>query len=148
MTDADIRALLSDPMKLSPCTRLLGFELMDLSIEDGTADMAFTSTPDMTNPLGTLQGGLVAAMLDDAMGVAARAHRRFEIVVPTLSLNVVFIKPTPIGRVLARGVVTRMGRTTAQLEGKLLSLSGDLLATSTAMAAVRPHDPATMRAKG
>jgi uncharacterized protein (TIGR00369 family) len=138
MTDDDLRRLLSDPRHLSPCTTLLGFQLLDFSVADGWAEMTFTSTAAMMNPLGTLQGGLVAAMLDDGMGVAARLHMRFENVVPTLALNTTFIRPTPIGKVHVRGQVERIGRTTAILSGRLSDLDGALLATATATAAVRP----------
>jgi uncharacterized protein (TIGR00369 family) len=141
MTDDDLRRVMTDAGHLSPCTALLGFELIDFSADAGWATMSFTSTPQMMNPIGSLQGGIVAAMLDDGMGIAARLHTRLQSVVPTLALNTVYVRPTPIGRVLVRGQVDRIGRTTAILSGRLTDVEGTLLATATATAAVRaaPH---------
>lgn len=138
MTDAEIRAYLSDPSHAPPCSILLGFEMLDFSADDGWAEMAFTPKPSFANPLATVQGGFVAAMLDDAMGLAGSIAVRFEKVVPTLQLNVIFVNPTPVERLIARGEVVRLGKNTTLLAGWLKRADGTLLATGTASAAVRP----------
>jgi uncharacterized protein (TIGR00369 family) len=139
MTDAEIRAFLTDPACLPPATRLLGFELLDFSVTEGWAEVAFTPPQSMLNPIGAVQGGFVTAMLDEVMGVAASIHRRFEIVVPTLSITTNFCKPTPIARLVSRGEVVRIGATSAHLQGWLRDDEGVLLAAATASATVRAH---------
>jgi uncharacterized protein (TIGR00369 family) len=138
MTDAEIHAYLTDPGKVSPATRFLGFELIDFSADGGWATMAFTPRPEMLNPIGAVQGGFVTAMIDDAMGFAACVRARFDVVVPTLAITTNFLKPTPALRVIARGEVLRMNSTTASLQGELRLPDGTLLATATAAASVRP----------
>ncbi len=144
MTDAEIRAFLSDPANLPPATLLIGFEILDFSVADGWAEAAFNPPPSMLNPIGAVQGGYVTAMLDEVMGVAASIHKRFEIVVPTLSITTNFFKPTPTARLLSRGEVVRIGATSAHLQGWLRDETGKLLASATATATVRTH-PRHMR---
>lgn len=139
MTDEDIRRFATDPDRQSPATRLLGLELLDFSVDEGWAEVAFVPPPSMLNPIGTIQGGFVTAMLDDAMGIAASLHRRFEVVVPTLSITTNFFKPTPAARLLARGEVVRMGSSSAHLQGWLRDEAGVLLASASASATVREH---------
>lgn len=148
MTDAEIRAFLANPEHAPPCSVLLGFEMLDFSVEDGWAEMAFTPRASFANPLSTVQGGFVAAMLDDAMGVAGSVAVRFEKVVPTLQLNVIFVKPTPVERLIARGEVVRMGQNTALFSSSLKRTDGTLLATATASAAVRPFPRANRLGSG
>src|SRR5262245_3630732 len=97
-TDEQMRALLRDPANQPPSARHLGFELLDFSVEGGWAEVAFTPRAEFANPAGTVQGGFVCAMLDDAMGVTASISQRFAILVPTLQISVSYLRPTPLAR--------------------------------------------------
>ena len=139
LTDGQIRALLGDPSKHPPCARHLGFELVDFSVDDGWAEVAFHPRPEFANPAGTVQGGFVCAMLDDVMSVAASISRRLEVIVPTLQTSVSYLNPTPIARIAARGEVLRFGSSSVSMYGALLDpASGKLLAVATATAVPRP----------
>lgn len=46
----------------------LGWELVSVSPEDGTIEVAFNASEAFLNPAGFIQGGFLAAMLDDTMG--------------------------------------------------------------------------------
>ena len=137
-TDEQMRAVLRDPANHPPSARHLGFELIDFSVEDGWAEVAFTPRAEFANPAGAVQGGFVCAMLDDAMGVTASISQRFQILVPTLQISVSYLRPTPMSRVIGRGEVLRMGSATAHLQGSLRLPDGALLATATAAAVLRP----------
>ncbi|NPD85801.1 PaaI family thioesterase [Lentimicrobium sp. L6] len=41
-----------------------------VNVEEGFAEIEYTVRKEMTNPLGTLQGGVMAALIDDTMGMA------------------------------------------------------------------------------
>ncbi|HWB46789.1 MAG TPA: PaaI family thioesterase [Hyphomicrobiaceae bacterium] len=138
LTDEQIRAALADQSRQPPSARLLGFELLDFSVAEKWAEMAFTPRPEFANPAGAVQGGFVCAMLDDAMAIAAVISQGFGIIVPTLQLSISYVRPTPIERVIARGELVRIGSSTAQMQGSLRQADGTLLATATAAAAVRP----------
>jgi uncharacterized protein (TIGR00369 family) len=133
-TDEQIRALLRDPARHPPSARHLGFELIDFSVDEGWAEVAFTPRPEFANPAGMVQGGFVCAMLDDAMGVTASISQRFAILVPTLQISVSYLRPTPVSPVIARGEVLRMGGSTAHLAGTLRLPD----ATASASAVLRP----------
>ena len=143
LTDDQIRALLSDPSKMPPCARHLGFELIEFSVEQGWAEVAFSPRPEFANPVGAVQGGFVCAMLDDTMSFAATLSRRFEVVVPTLQTSVSYLKPTPIARVIARGEVLRFGSSSVVMQGALRDTSGAILAVATATAVPRPFPEVT-----
>jgi uncharacterized protein (TIGR00369 family) len=138
LTDDQIRALLRDPAKHPACARHLGFELIDFSVEDGWAEVAFNPRSEFANPAGAVQGGFVCAMLDDTMSVAASISKRLEAMVPTLQTTVTYLKPTPIARVLARGEVLRFGASSVAMQGTLRDAGGELLAVATATAVPRP----------
>lgn len=138
LNDEEIRRLLGSPANHPPSARHLGFELIDFSVDGGWAEVAFTPRPEFANPQGSVQGGFVCAMLDDAMGVTASISERFDAMVPTLQISVSYLRPTPMTRVLARGEVLRMGTATAHLQGVLRLGDGTLLATAAAAAVLRP----------
>ena len=138
LDDAAIRDLLRDVTNAPPCARHLGFELIDFSVDGGWAEVAFTPRPEFANPQGSVQGGFVCAMLDDAMGVTASISQRFTIVVPTLQVSVTYLRPTPIARVIARGEVLRFGSSSVVMQGTLRDAGGKTLAVATATAVPRP----------
>jgi acyl-coenzyme A thioesterase PaaI-like protein len=49
----------------------LGWELISVSPDEGTIEVAFTATEAFLNPAGVIQGGFLAAMLDDTPGTLA-----------------------------------------------------------------------------
>ena len=51
----------------------LGIKFKHIDAEAGTVEVEFEGKPDFTNPAGNIQGGFLAAMLDDTMGPALAA---------------------------------------------------------------------------
>jgi uncharacterized protein (TIGR00369 family) len=137
LTDEQMRTLLRDPAKHPACARHLGFELIDFSVGEGWAEVAFHPRAEFANPAGAVQGGFVCAMLDDAMSVAASISQRFGVIVPTLQTSISYLRPTPIARVVARGEVLRFGASVA-MQGTLRNTEGEILAVATATAVPRP----------
>jgi acyl-coenzyme A thioesterase PaaI-like protein len=56
-----------------PAAQLLGWKLLQIDPDVGTIRVEFEGTASFLNPAGTIQGGLLSAMLDDTMGPAAMA---------------------------------------------------------------------------
>ena len=83
----------------------------------------------MTNPLGHIQGGFVAAMLDDTMGPALATTYAAGEMGPTLELKVNFVRPVLPGLAIGEGRVVHRGRSVAFVEGVLKSVAGEVLAT-------------------
>ena len=117
-----------------PAAELLGWELVSEDPEAGTIEIAFHPDGRMLNPQGTVQGGFVAAMLDDTMGPALVSMSGGKTMPSTVDLTVSFIRPVRPGRVVGRGRVVRAGRAIVFLEGELFDESGTLLARATSTA--------------
>jgi uncharacterized protein (TIGR00369 family) len=120
-----------------PAAALLGFELLAVDPRAGTIEVAFTASEQFLNPAGAIQGGLLAAMLDDTLGpalVATLSHGEWA---PTTDLHVQFLSPARPGRLIGRGRVVRRGAQVAFLAGELSDEQGNVIATATATASIR-----------
>ena len=123
---------------LPPAAVLLGWELVSVDPDAGTIEVAFTATDQFLNPAGVIQGGFVAAMLDDTLGPALVATLGPGQFAPTTDLHVQFLRPARPGRLTGRGRIVRRGRDVAVLAGELADSSGQLVAVATATAQIRP----------
>src|SRR5215471_12566130 len=90
---------------MPPAAETLGWEFVDADIEAGTIEVAFTANRSLTNPMGNVQGGFVAAMLDDTLGPALAATLGPGKFAVTLELKVNFLRPSREGRHTGRGRV-------------------------------------------
>jgi len=120
---------------------LLGWDLVAVNPEAGTIEVAFTATEQFLNPIGVIQGGLLAAMLDDTLGPALVATLGPGQFAPTADLHVQFLRPARPGRLTGRGRVVRQGKDIAFLAGELLDDSGQIVAAATATAQIRAARP-------
>jgi uncharacterized protein (TIGR00369 family) len=119
-----------------PAAALLGFELLDIDEEKGTIRVRFTARPEFANPIGVVQGGFLAAMLDDTLGPALQCTLAPDQFAPTLELKVNFVSPAKPGALIAEGRVVARGGSIAFLAGELRTEDGTLVATATATARV------------
>jgi uncharacterized protein (TIGR00369 family) len=120
---------------------LLGFELTAVNQAEQRVEAAFTATPQLLNPLGQVQGGMLTAMLDEVMSVAAVVSLGFTHVVPSLEIKTSYLRPVGPGRITGEGRVVRLGRNVAFLEGRLYDADGKLVATATATAMLVARPP-------
>jgi uncharacterized protein (TIGR00369 family) len=125
-----------DGLSMPPVAKTLGWTLRAVDPEAGTIEVGFTAGDAFLNPTGAVQGGFVAAMLDDTMGPAVFAMGKGEIFAPTLDLHVSFLKPARPGSFVGRGRVISLGKSIAFIEGELFDREGELVARSTATARV------------
>ena len=123
---------------LPPAPATLGWELVEEWPEEGRIEIAFHPNASMLNARGTVQGGFVAAMLDDTMGPALVSMTGGKEAPVTVAMNVTFIRPVAAERVIGRGRVVDRTKTTAFLEAQLFDLAGNLLASSTSTARIVP----------
>ena len=122
---------------LPPAAVLLGWELVSVDPGAGTIEVAFTASDQFLNPAGVIQGGFVAAMLDDTLGPALVATLGPGQFAPTTDLHVQFLRPARPGRLTGRGRIVRRGRDVAFLAGELADESGQVVAVATATAQIR-----------
>jgi uncharacterized protein (TIGR00369 family) len=130
LTNEDLRARLN--AHVPPTGNLLSSFVESVDQEKGTARIRFEARADFCNPMGNVQGGFVAAMLDDAAAIACIVKAQARIVVPTLEFKVSFFAPAKQGILYAEGRTKKFGRTVAFLEADLFDAKGKLLASMTA----------------
>jgi uncharacterized protein (TIGR00369 family) len=115
---------------LPPSIRTLGGEILEVA--GGEATIAFVARDDFLNPAGSVQGGFLAAMLDDTIGpavVSALAEGQFS---TTIEMKVSFLRPAAPGRLIGHARVLHSGRSIVFAEASLASDDGQLIATASA----------------
>jgi uncharacterized protein (TIGR00369 family) len=123
-----------DGLPLPPAARLLGWKLLALDPRAGSIEAEFTANAEFANPSGFVQGGFLAAMLDDTLGPAAFAMSGGERMTTTINLHVHYVRPVSPGLVTTRAKVVNVGATIAFVEGELFDAHGRLCATAAASA--------------
>lgn len=85
------------------------------------------------NPLGTVHGGVLSALLDSAMGCAVHSRLPAGVGYTTLQLDVKFVRAIHAGdgALRAEGVALHVGSRTATAEGRVLDATGRLCAHGT-----------------
>jgi uncharacterized protein (TIGR00369 family) len=103
------------------CAKTLGLEFVEIDGERGTIETRFEAKPEFLNPVGNVQGGFLAAMLDDTMGTALAATLDLEQFAPTVNLNVQFHRPARLGPLKGLGRVLMRGRETLSRKRRTLA---------------------------
>lgn len=123
-----------------PAAATLGWQLSWVAPERGEIEVFFDARDCFTNPMGNVQGGFLAAMLDDTLGPALAATLDEGEFAPTLELKVSYLRPAVPGPIIGTGRVVHRGGTIAFLAGELKDKAGDVLATATAtVRIIRPQ---------
>lgn len=119
-----------------PAAKTLGWKLEAIDPQQGTVRVGFEARDEFLNPVGAIQGGFLAAMLDDTLGPALAGTLEPDQFAPTLELKVNFLNPASPGRLTGSGRVVHRGATIAFLEGSLTDDAGRVIATATATAKI------------
>jgi uncharacterized protein (TIGR00369 family) len=125
-----------DGRMANPFFCLMGIEVE--SAEAGRAVLKMQVRPDMHNGVGWLQGGMLAALADEAMALAIYTQLSDGEGIATISESTSFIRGVRDGVVYAEGRVIRKGRRVAFCEGEVWTQNGEkaLLSRTTAAFAV------------
>lgn len=67
-------------------------------VDDGSAQLGFEATDEHLNPAGTVHGGVLATLVDTAMGTAVRSTTGDGEVPATSQLTVTYLRPGKPGR--------------------------------------------------
>ncbi len=132
----DIAALFPDP----PCNRLLGFALLDHDSDRGWVKIGFEGRPEFLNPIGRVQGGILGAMLDNAMSAAVTLKSGGSLIPVSIDMNLSFIAAAEPGPLIGEGEVVRLGRSVGFVEAQISSPDDRLLVRSTGSVMLLPAD--------
>jgi uncharacterized protein (TIGR00369 family) len=120
-----------------PAAGLLGHQVVSLDRETGTIRTRFQARPEFCNPMGVVQGGILMAMLDQALVDATMLATDMQYAVMTLEMESQFLNPAYPGELFCETKVRRAGRSTAFVEGTLSNGEGVELVTASVVAVLR-----------
>ena len=122
------QAMNDGKLSMPPLLQTLDFKVE--SIEKGKAVFAFEPQEFHYNPIGTVHGGVISAILDSAMGCSIHSLLAAGTGYTTLELKVNFLKAITIksGELKAVGKLIHSGSRTALVEAQLIDEKGTIYA--------------------
>jgi len=103
-----------------PVLTLLGSHIDTVDASAGTLSATYRAQASFRNPAGTVQGGMLSAMLDDLTASLVDATLAAGQGVATLNLNVSFLRPAQVGTLQGEARMLRRGRDVCHVMGTLL----------------------------
>lgn len=125
--------------------RLLGWSFVSIDQANARLTCSFQAIEAFLNPAGFVQGGLLAAMLDETMGPVAAAVTGEAIFAQTLEMKVSYLRAARLGLIFGEGRLLKRGRDILFLEGTLADEQGETLAVASATARALTSKPAPNR---
>ncbi|HKP58798.1 MAG TPA: PaaI family thioesterase [Polyangiales bacterium] len=116
--------------ELPPMARLIGRSVVSAS-PDGTVELRFEGSPRFCNRFGTIQGGMLAAMLDSALAHSAMAALGPGQSALTVEMSTRFFRPTAPGTITARASLLHRSSQLAHAQADLFDSAGVRLAHAT-----------------
>lgn len=101
--------------------RTVGARLVELA--RGRAAIELPASPHVGQQAGFVHGGVVAMILDSACGYASLTTMPAPSEVVTVEFKINFLRPALGERILARGSVTRAGRSLTVAQGEAFAVS-------------------------
>jgi uncharacterized protein (TIGR00369 family) len=102
-----------------------------LNIDEGYAVISYRIRKEMTNPLGSIQGGVMAALIDDTMGLAFYSLYQ-QNMFTTTNLNVNYLFGAKEGEeVRVEAKVVRIGKKIANVECKVYNDKDEIICNAT-----------------
>ncbi|MCE7999439.1 MAG: PaaI family thioesterase [Rhodobiaceae bacterium] len=120
---------------------MLGWKLLDWDAEAQKIKVGFETRKEFRNPGGVIQGGIIAAMIDDAFGpmcilASGRTKRPL-----TLDLTVSYLAAGNHGKFTCEARIIRQGKSISFVEGELFDATGELVARATSTVRLVPMQP-------
>jgi uncharacterized protein (TIGR00369 family) len=115
---------------LPPVLGLLGWN--GAQAEPGHVRAGFQGQETFYNPVGLVQGGILAAMLDGVMGAAAVSLLAADESITTLEMKINYMRSVQAVPLVGDGRVVHQGGSVIFMEGSLTAEDGSLVATATA----------------
>ena len=141
-----LKALQSGELPPPPIAVLMGMWMTEVS--EGRVVFAAEPAEYHYNPLGTVHGGVMATLLDSALGCVVQSMLPAGISYTTLELKVNYLRPitTKTGTVYCEGKIIHVGGRIATAEGRLTDAVGKLYAHGTTTCIIlRPSSPTEAR---
>jgi uncharacterized protein (TIGR00369 family) len=126
--------------EIPPAAVLLGREIISVDARSGEVQLRFLADRQFANRHGTIQGGMLAAMLDSATGNAVMASLPHDRTAVTTRLDTTFVKPAALGPLTATARLVKQDERSALAEAELVDSSGQVVARARAELRVRQRN--------
>lgn len=132
VSDEEMLARFRNSKKRPPCSDTVGMQLIAVDQANMTARYEFEAKLEFANPTGAIQGGFIAAMMDEAMSATAIIASNVTMNAPTLEMKISFLRPLFVGKAMAETRILKWGRSTCFIEAELFNPAGELIAKASA----------------
>ena len=105
----DLEAAIRERLEHNPLVKFLGIEVPDLG--KGYARFVLPVRRDFHNSQGFLQGGVIAALADEAVAYALFSMVPEGEMINTVEMKINFLAPVQEGKIEARAHIVKRGRT-------------------------------------
>jgi uncharacterized protein (TIGR00369 family) len=95
--------------------------------EGGKARISYVVKPEHTNSFHVAQGGVIMALLDFAMGTAARTASNHPLGAITIDMTTSFLRPS-LGKIVVEGTLLKSGKSINYCEAIALNEAGEITA--------------------
>ena len=134
LSDAEMLARFQNSKKRPPCSDTLGMRLAEVEQDAQRVRMDFDVSPSFANPTGAIQGGFIAAMMDEAMSTCVIIASNVTKTAPTLEMKTSYLRRLMPGPAQVEARILKMGRSAAFMEAECFDSDGKLVAKATATA--------------
>lgn len=138
VSDVDMLARFQNSKKRPPCSDTLGMRLAALNQDEQWVRMEFDVPQMFANPTGAVQGGFIAAMMDEAMSTAVIIASNVTMTAPTLEMKTSYLKRLMPGPASVTARILKLGKSAAFMEADCFDDKGELVARATATAIPMP----------
>ncbi|KAA8731332.1 PaaI family thioesterase [Acinetobacter qingfengensis] len=106
-----------DFLKLPPIHHFLGGHDIEWDAGQRTLQIKYQTQQSFTNPRGSIEGGMICAILDDVMGVLS-ALNHTERPATTINLHTDFFRPCQVGIVATKAWFIKEGQKVLSMESE------------------------------
>jgi uncharacterized protein (TIGR00369 family) len=135
-----LRAIGAGDLPPPPVALLLGMDAP--RVDPGRAVFTMEPGEHLYNPIGSVHGGILATLLDSALGCAVHSNLPAGVAYTTVDLAVTYLRPVTrdTGRLTCDAEVIHNGRTIATARAQIVDDEGRRYATATATCLIFQHE--------
>lgn len=138
ISDAEMLARFQNSKKRPPCSNTLGMRLSEVDQAAQRVRMDFDVPGMFANPTGAVQGGFIAAMMDEAMSTCCIIASNVTMTAPTLEMKTSYLRRLMPGKAAVEARILKWGRSAAFMEAECFDDQGKIVAKATATAIPMP----------
>lgn len=125
-----------------PSSVALSTQIVSSDMETGEVKVAMVAPMAFTSTHGYIQGGFIAALVDEVIGAPVYVFHKWEKAPLNLDLHLDYLRPVLPGNIYGTGRFVKNGRNIAFLEAELYDEDGQLLVKAHTKAKIVPINAA------